>query len=72
MKTVQKCLTVILAGCMCILPAACSGAETVREAAYELPYYDGNYVAELADPAKPVFNSELWRRADMSDSGRQR
>ena len=69
MKGNKKWLALLVAGCMALPLAACGGEETVREVAYELPYYDGNYTEELDDPAKPAFNSELWRRADTTIDG---
>ena len=69
MKGIKKCLALLVTGCLLVSLAACGGEEPVREVAYELPYYDGNYTEELGDPFKPAFNGELWRRADISIDG---
>lgn len=69
MKGNKKWLALLVTGCLLVPLAACGGTESVREVAYELPYYDGNYTEELDDPFKPAYNSELWRRADISIDG---
>ena len=69
MKGIKKWLALLVTGCLLVPLAACGGTESVREVAYELPYYDGNYTEELDDPFKPAYNSELWRRADISIDG---
>lgn len=55
----------------CASFAACtqSDGEVIRKNAYALSYYDGNYYDELDDADKPQFNTELWRRNDLSING---
>ena len=67
---ITKFIAAGLSALMCFpLFAACGEkTETVYQAATELSYYDGTYYEELADPNKPYYNKELWRR-NSSDLG---
>ena len=66
-----KIIAAGLSALMCFpLFAACGEqTETVYQAATELSYYDGTHYEELADPYKPYYNKELWRRNNTDLSG---
>ena len=66
-----KIIAAGLSALMCFpLFAACGEqTETVYQAATELSYYDGTHYEELADPYKPYYNKELWRRNSSDLSG---
>lgn len=55
--------------CFPLFTACGEQTETVYQAATELSFYDGTYYEELADPNKPYYNKELWRRNGSDLSG---
>lgn len=77
MNNKLKRTAALLTACAACVPIAACGngdappepTETIRENAYELPFYDGSYRDELDDADKPKFNKELWRRSDISLGG---